>query len=71
MRIGDILKRKRASLELTQEDLFNRSGVTQSMISKLEKGRAENVSIDVLRKLAKGLNCLPIDLLPEEDKNRK
>lgn len=70
MRIGDILKRKRTALELTQEDLFNRSGVTQSMISKLEKGRTENVSIDVLRKLAKALNCLLIDLLPEEDKTR-
>jgi transcriptional regulator with XRE-family HTH domain len=68
MRIGDILKSKRTALELTQEDLFNRSGVTQSMISKLEKGRTENVSIDVLRKLAKALNCLLIDLLPEEDK---
>lgn len=70
MRIGDILKRKRTALELTQEDLFNRSGVTQSMISKLEKGRTENVSVDVLRKLAKALNCLLIDLLPEEDKTR-
>ncbi|WP_269746799.1 helix-turn-helix domain-containing protein [Methylosarcina fibrata] len=70
MRIGDILKSKRTALELTQEDLFNRSGVTQSMISKLEKGRTENVSIDVLRKLAKALNCLLIDLLPEEDKTR-
>lgn len=70
MRIGDILKNKRTALELTQEDLFNRSGVTQSMISKLEKGRTENVSIDVLRKLAKALNCLLIDLLPEEDKTR-
>ncbi|MGZ8188987.1 MAG: helix-turn-helix domain-containing protein [Methylosarcina sp.] len=71
MRIGDILKRKRTALELTQEDLFNRSGVTQSMISKMEKGRAENVSVDVLRKLAKALNCLVVDLLPEEDKARK
>jgi transcriptional regulator with XRE-family HTH domain len=71
MRIGDILKRKRTALELTQEDLFNRSGVTQSMISKLEKGRTENVSVDVLRKLAKALNCLLVDLLPEEDKTRK
>lgn len=71
MQIGDILKRKRLDLDLTQQELEDRSGVTQSMISKLEKGNAENVSIDVLRKLAKALNCLLIDLLPKEDKNPK
>ncbi len=68
MRIGDIVKRKRLELGLTQQELEDRSGVTQSMISKLEKGSAENVSVDVLRKLAKALNCILIDLLPDDDK---
>jgi transcriptional regulator with XRE-family HTH domain len=71
MRIGDILKNKRRSLGLTQQELENRSGVTQSMISKLEQGQAENISIDALRKLAHALSCLTIDLLPEKDKIRK
>jgi len=70
MQIGDILKRKRLDLGLTQQELEARSGVTQSMISKMEKGSAENVSIDILRKLAKALNCLLVDLLPEEDKRK-
>lgn len=70
MQIGDILKRKRLELHLTQVELENRSGVTQSMISKLEKGDADNVSIDILRKLAKALRCALIDLLPEEDKRK-
>jgi transcriptional regulator with XRE-family HTH domain len=39
------------------------------MISKIENGSAENVSIDVLRKLARALNCSLVDLLPEADKN--
>ncbi len=71
MQIGDILKRKRTDLGLTQQELEDRSGVTQSMISKLEKGSAENVSVDVLRKLAKALHCLLVDLLPEEDRQNK
>lgn len=71
MQIGDIVKCKRLDLSLIQKELESRSGVTQSMISKIENGSAENVSIDVLRKLAKALNCSLVDLLPEADKNIK
>ncbi len=68
MQIGDIVKRKRADLKLTQKDLEESSGVTQSMISKVEGGNADNVSIEILRKLAKSLGCSVVDLLPESDK---
>lgn len=71
MQIGDIIKRKRLELGLVQKELENRSGVTQSMISKVEGGSAENVSIDVLRRLAKALNCNLVDLLPETDKKKR
>jgi transcriptional regulator with XRE-family HTH domain len=71
MQIGDIVKNKRRDLGLTQKELENRSGVTQSMISKLEKGSAENISIDILRKLAKAMNCTVVDLLPSTDKTIK
>jgi transcriptional regulator with XRE-family HTH domain len=70
MKIGGLIKTKRLSLRLTQQELEDISGVTQSMISKLEKGIADNVSIDILRKLAKAMNCALIDLLPEEDKRQ-
>ncbi len=70
MQIGDIVKRKRAGLNLTQKGLEESSGVTQSMISKVEAGNADNVSIEILRKLAKALNCSVIDLLPESDKKK-
>jgi transcriptional regulator with XRE-family HTH domain len=71
MQIGDIIKRKRLELGFVQKELENRSGVTQSMISKVEGGNAENVSIDVLRRLAKALNCTLVDLLPETDKKQR
>ncbi len=70
MHIGDIVKNRRLGLGLTQQELEAGSGVTQSMISKLEKGTARNISVDALRKLAKALNCSLVDLLPEEDKGR-
>ena len=69
MHIGNILKEKRIELSLTQQGLEQRSGVTQSMISKLEKGAAHNISVEVLRKLAKALDCKVVDLLPDSDKH--
>lgn len=68
MHVGNILKERRLELGFTQQELEERSGVTQSMISKLEKGTAHNISVEALRKLAKALNCSVTDLLPEEDK---
>ena len=50
VQIGDIIKRKRTDLRLTQRDLEEKSGVTQSMISKVEGGDADNVPIQILRK---------------------
>jgi transcriptional regulator with XRE-family HTH domain len=70
MQIGNILKRKRVDLGLTQSDLETRSVVTQPMISLVESGNADNVTVGRLRKLVKALNCALMDLLPEED-NKK
>ena len=70
MQIGDLVKNRRRDLGLTQQELEDRSGVTQSMISKLEKGAAPNISVDALRKLAKAMNCALVDLLPEEDRKK-
>ena len=70
MQIGSLLKNKRLDKGLTQKELADSSGVTQSMISKVEKGEFENVSIGILRKLAGALHCAVIDLLPESDKKR-
>jgi len=68
MHIGGIIRQKRKSLSLTQDELAAKSQVTQSMISKLEAGSIDNVSLEALRKLAKALRCSVVDLLPEEDK---
>jgi transcriptional regulator with XRE-family HTH domain len=68
LKIADLLRHKRKQSGLLQLDLALRSGISQSMISRLESNNAENVSIEVLRKLAHALNCALIDLLPDNDK---
>jgi len=68
MNIGEILKRRRTSMGLTQTELAEKAKITQSQISQIENGVSDNATIDMLRKLAKALNCLVIDLLPDKDK---
>jgi transcriptional regulator with XRE-family HTH domain len=68
MSIGKNLKRLRQSADLTQTDLARKSGVDQSMISKIEREEFENLTLDTLRSLTKALGCSIVDLLPEEDK---
>jgi DNA-binding Xre family transcriptional regulator len=41
------------------------------MISRVESGDADNVTVGILRKLAKALNCALVDLLPEADKKAR
>jgi len=47
--------RARADSGITQKELANRIGTKQSVISRLESGRA-NPSVSFLRKLAEALN---------------
>ena len=68
MNIGEILKRRRTSMGLTQNELAEKAKIAQSQISQIENGVSDNTTIEMLRKLAKALNCAVVDLLPEEDK---
>lgn len=49
-----ILMRKQKGL--TQADLAKKSGVSQQMISRIEKGR-HNISVATLKKIAESLEC--------------
>jgi len=68
MNIGEIIKRRRTSEGLTQVELSQKSNLSQSQISQVEKSISENITIGNLRNIAKALNCAVIDLLPESDK---
>lgn len=68
MKIGEIIKRKRCALDITQVELAKNAKLSQAQISQIENGVSDNVSIDNLRRIAKALNCALVDLLPDADK---
>lgn len=65
-----VLKRRREK-NLSQKALANLSGVSRNYISMIERGEADNISVDVLNKLAEALDIDPVHwlqvLLNKED----
>ena len=57
MRLGEKVKRLRGERRLTQQELADRAGVSQTIISRLEGKSRTNVNADVLKGLAKALGC--------------
>ena len=57
MTMGERLRRQRLQSGFTQTELAERSGVRQSLISRLENGTRDNPSADTLRRLARALGC--------------
>ena len=49
--VGDILRKKRASKNLSQRCLAKKIGISQQMLSRIEKGR-ENLSVSTIKKIA-------------------
>src|SRR5262245_13705059 len=60
---GPLLKRLRTAVELTQEELAERAGVSARLISDLERGVVHRPRRDTIRMLADGLR------LPESDRD--
>ena len=71
MTLGTTLRRFRLNAGLSQGELASRAGLNQSMISRIERGEFENITLDTLRGLAHALSCSPVDFLPEEDRRPK
>ncbi|WFE23810.1 helix-turn-helix transcriptional regulator [Solwaraspora sp. WMMD937] len=62
MNIGEALARKRRRAGFTQEGLAERSGVSTSVIRKLERGDRDSASLPTLRRLAAALGVTTVDL---------
>lgn len=56
----------RKAAALTQQELADRTGVSQPAISQLENGTLE-MSFSWARTFARVLNCAFVDLIPDED----
>lgn len=62
MDFGDAVKARRTSLELSQGDLSERSGISKAMLSEIESGK-KNPTLRVACSIALGLDCQISDLL--------
>jgi transcriptional regulator with XRE-family HTH domain len=65
--IGDRLKSVRKRRGLTQQELADQSGVSISLIRKIEQGEKSDVRLETLRKLAVGLRVRTSDLQTRRD----
>lgn len=50
----------------SQADIARRSGVPQATISRIEAGKTDGISFDVLERLAKAFDCHPAALIEHE-----
>jgi len=57
--LGDRLRRLRKARNQSLDDLASLSGISRTYLWKLEKGRALNPGIHMLRALAPPLKCRP------------
>ena len=55
--IGDQVKQIRTALGMTQQQLAERSGLSQNVIAEVESGKRENMTLTTIQKLADGLKC--------------
>lgn len=66
--IGDQIRTIRVALGMTQTQLAERSGLTQSMIAGIETGERDNPNFVTVNKLAEAMNCSFISQLsPKKD----
>jgi transcriptional regulator with XRE-family HTH domain len=62
-RLAELVQVRRRLLRLTQSELAERAGVTQTYISNLERGRTQLPKVQVRRQLAQALRMSHVDLL--------
>ncbi len=65
-RVAKNAKALRLARGFSQQDLANKTGLTIRYISRLENS-AQNLTLEVIEKLAKGLGCSPNELIGSDD----
>lgn len=64
---GEVLRNLRKSKNWSQSELFQRSGVSVSHISQLEKGTRKSPSLDMAYRLAEALSVSLYDFIDNKD----
>lgn len=68
MNVGSIIKKKREEMNLSQNQLAKRAGISQAALSSLE-AETTKPNIETVFLLAKALNCSVPELLGIDDNN--
>lgn len=63
IRMGEVIKARRKSRGMSQEELAHASGLHATYIGSLERGEV-NISVLKLEKVTRALDCQLCDLLP-------
>ena len=63
---GDLIKEKRKALDMTQNDLAERVGVTKATVSRWESGDIQKLKEPVLKELCNTLSIDPLVILRDE-----
>ena len=66
--LGTVIKNRRKSLRMTQEDLAEFSSLSVNFISKIERTSNQNISIQKLDAIAKALQTSASTLIDESSK---
>lgn len=67
MTFGENIKRIRKDMNITQEEMAKRIGISQSYIAHIERNR-KNISLAVILKIAKGLKISVNKLINDDIK---
>lgn len=62
--VGNKVAEIRKTKNLSQNKLSKISGVSRTYLIEIEEDKY-NITVDILCKLSKALNCTPNDLIPE------
>lgn len=64
--VGEMVKKRRIEAGLTQADVAEKLGITESAVGQFERPDA-NPTVDTLSKLSKVLGCCEADFFPVDD----
>lgn len=64
--ISKLVSQKRRALDLTIEKLAEKAGVSVSLISRIERGEFENISLKKLQSIASALNLKLSDFFTDD-----
>jgi transcriptional regulator with XRE-family HTH domain len=67
---GEVVRRRREGLGLSQEALADRAGIHRTYISSIELGKVR-LGLDIANKVARGLGSTLSDLIAEAEQRGK